>query len=282
MLSIKDLLYFYRILNWKHKVSSVRPLGYAVFGYIMAGKFEAIPLAANTLAICGALLFWFSINDFSDLNSPNEENYMGTLIKDGKITRRQALTFCLLPLALTPLVIITGSITAITLFAVIFVLNFLYSVGPLRLKSHKFLWVTEAILPAPLLFLECYSILGKITLLPILMAIIVALFYFYTGILHILEDFQTGEKVQKIPENLALKMLKVVPLTSLIISLVFAVFYPIFLITTIASSIRLLSLKNFHPTQITKTRRNLFSFRFSLYEFALYALIVILRSDLVK
>ncbi len=276
-MKIKQLLYFYRILNWKHKVSSIRPLGYAVFGYLMAGKFELLPLAANTLAVLGALFFWFSINDFSDLKS-KDESFMGSLVKAGKITRQKALTFCLIPLVLTPLVIFTGSTTAIALFAIIFILNLLYSVGPLRLKSHKYLWTLEAILPAPLLFLECYTILGNIILPVIFMAIVVALFYFYTGILHILEDFQTGEKVQKIPRSLALKMLKAVPLASLIISLVFAAFYPFFLITTVASAIRLLSLKDFQLNQVTKTRRNLLSLRFSLYEFALYALFAISRS----
>ncbi|HCS79264.1 TPA: hypothetical protein DIV55_06025 [Patescibacteria group bacterium] len=270
-----DLLYFYRLLNWKHKISSIRPLGFAVFGYIWAGKFEAIPLIANTIAVFGAILFWFSINDYSDLNSPKEESFMKTLIKTGKLTRERALTLCLLPLILTPIVIFTSSKPAILIFTVILFLNFFYSAGPLRLKSHKYLWVAEAVLAAPLLFLESYIIRGSISTLPILMAVILALFYFYTGIIHILEDFQTGEKVQKIPQPLALKLLKVMPLISLIVSLVFSPFFPIFLITAFFSIIRIISLKNFKPDQVQKTRRNLFSPQLSLYEFAAYALIAI-------
>lgn len=250
-------------------------MGYAFFGYLMAGRFEMLPIAANTLALLGAHFFWFSLNDYSDLKTEGEENYMKTQVTSGKITRRKALILCFLPLVLAPLVILTGSIPAILIFVFSLILNSLYSLGPLRLKSHKYLWATEAFLPAPLTFIQASSVAGIIRPPIILMAVILALFYFYTGILHILEDFQAGEKVQKIPQSAALKLLKIVPATSLVTSLVFALFYPFFLVTTIFSLIRLLSLKGFKPNQVYKTRRNLFSFRFSLYEFAIYALFAI-------
>ncbi len=274
-----DFLFFYRILNWKHKVSSIRPMGYTFFGYLMAAKFEIAPLAANTIAVLGALLFWFSINDFAALKT-GEENFMAAQIKQNKLTRQKALLLCLLPLIFCSYVIFTGSRTAIFIFFFSLVFNLLYSTGPTALKNLRYFGIVAAIIAAPLLFLEAETVLGKFTLQMFFMAIIVALFHLYMELLHIIEDFQAGEEVGKIKSQAsAVKILKITPLATLTVSLVFALFYPIFLITAFFSAVRILSLKGFKQEQIQKTRRDLLSPRLSLYEFALYALFaLILRS----
>ncbi len=275
-MSYKDLLYFYRVLNWKHKISGIRFLGFAFFGYAWAAKLEIIPLTVNTLALLGATLFWYSINDYFDLKSQNEQNYMATLIKSGKITTQKALFLCLTPLVLAPFIFPTGSNLAIFIFFLILTLNFFYSAPPLSFKKRGYWALIASAIAAPLLFLESQSVLGKISLQTVFMAILISLFFSYLEIIHILEDFQTGEKIKILNSpRAALKILKILPFITLVVSFIFSLYNPIFLITAIFSVVRIISLKNFKKEEVQKTRRNLLSPRLSLYEFALYALLSI-------
>lgn len=269
-----DFFYFYRVLNWKHKISSIRPLGFALFGYTIAAELKPVPILANTLAVLGAILFCYTLNDFSDLKSKNEQSFMKTAIKEGLLTRRKALILCLLPLILAPFVLLTSKLP-VFIFFLLLILSTVYSIPP-ALKKRRHLGTIISTVSAPLLFLESVTVLGKINLAILMQAALLTVFFFYLELIHILEDLQTGEQVKKV-ENLefGLKLLKIIPVISLFISLIFTLYNPIFLITAVFSVIRLVSLKGLKPNGIFQARRNLFSPQLSLYEFALYALVAV-------
>lgn len=278
MLKLKEFLYFYRVLNWENKISGVRPVGYTFFGYLMAGKFEFLPIFLNTLAILGALTLCYALNDYFDWKIQKEKNFLASQIQKGRLSEKQALIYCFLPLLFFLLLFFINLRIAILFFLIGFFIIFFYSLPPIRFKQRIFWGFIMPPLGVVALFLQGYSLLGSLNLNIFLLAVLIFLFQLYLETFHAIEDSLVKEEIKKIinPKR-ALNLLKRLPLTSLIISLGFVFLNPFFLISSFFSSIRFVALRKFKIKDIEKIRRNLFSFHWSLYEFGIYGILGVLR-----
>lgn len=279
MIKPKELLYFYRILNWKNKISGVRPIGYTIFGYLMARSFVFLPLFLNTIAIFGALIFCYTINDYFDWKLQKEKNFLVEKIEKKEINEKVILKYCFFPLIfLLPFLILSSNypISFFILFAFFFISVF-YSIPPLRFKKRKLLGVIIPPIGAPILFLQGYFILGTFKLSILFLAFLIFLFQVYLEFLHIIDDSQQKKEIKKMSLNFSQKALKVVPLFSLGFSLIFSLYNPIFLITAIFSIIRFLAVKKIEIKKINQVRKNLLSPVWSLYEFLIYGILGVLH-----
>lgn len=278
----KDILYFYRIVNWKNKVSGLRPIGYTLFAYLMTGLlhpklfiFNSIGklFIFNIFAVFGALIFLYCMNDYFDWKIQKEENFLGFKIKNKKLKEWQVLIFCFLPLLFLGFLIPVQkqSLNSIYLFIIFFIITLFYSLPPIRLKTKKIIGIFIPSIGALLLFLQGYLIFRFITPKIIALSVILFLLQLYFEMLHILEDSFSEKESKKMNSKNGLKIIKNLPIFTFFLSLAFAVFIsPIFFITSFFSVIRFLFLKNFTVDKAKKARRNLFSPRWSLYEFLVY------------
>jgi len=274
MLNPKEFLYFYRIVNWENKISGVRPIGYTFLAYLMAGRFEFLPIFLNTLAIFGALTFCYSLNDYFDWKIQKERNFLANKIQQGKLTEREALIYCFFPLIFFLSLFFVDSKVAILLFLIGFLLIVFYSFPPIRFKQRKFWGFVIPPLGVVALFLQGYSVLGTLNLNVLLLTVLIFLFQCYLETFHIIEDSLVKEEIKKIsnPKRI-LNLLKGLPLSSLIISLGFAFFNPLFLVSSFFSSVRIAALRKFKIEDVRKIRRNIFLPHWSLYEFGIYGIL---------
>ena len=280
-MNLKETLYFYRILNWDEKISGARPIGYTFLGYMMAGKFEILPIIYNLFVILGVLSFWYSINDYFDFKIQKEKNFLATKIKSGELSERKTILFCLLPLLLMVFllfIIKKDNYQSFYYLITIFVITTLYSVPPIRIKKRKFLSFLVPPLGASLLFLQGYTILCEPTLSIILLSIILFIFQLFLEALHIMEDFTKDKEIKKIqnPDNI-IAFIRILPLISIFISIFFSFINLWFLTTTLFSFLRYIYVRKVTFENIHNIRTNLLSPIWSLYEFMVYGIFGVLN-----
>jgi hypothetical protein len=272
MQKIKDFLYFYRVMNWENKISGVRPIAYTFFGYAMAGKFELMPIVLNSIAIFATLVLCYAINDFYDWKFQGERNFLASLMQQKRMSEKRALFFTFLPLIFFPLVWLVASPLSLGFFAAQFLFILFYSAPPLRLKDKKFWGFVAPPLAVTSLFLQGFTLLGKMQTPDIIfLAVVVFLFQCYLEMLHVIDDSLVKEEIKKISDTeKAIGWLKKIPLLSGALSLVFAYFNPLFLITTFFSTIRYFFIAKFEMSDIRRIRKNFFLPQWSAYEFLIY------------
>lgn len=279
MLKPKELLYFYRILNWENKISGARPIGYLFLGYLIAGNFDFLLIFLNTFAIFGVLIFCYGMNDYFDWKIQKEKNFLSYKLKKKEITDKEALKYYFLPLAFCiPFFIIASKISLI-IFLMGFLFILFYSVRPIRFKKIKFLGFIFPPLAVSLLFLEGYSILGIFNIDVYLLAILIFIFQCYLEAFHVLEDSKIKEETKKIKDVKRIeKIAKTLPFFSFILSIFFSLINPFFLITSFFSIIRFFSLRKVNiKKEINRIRRNIFLPQWSLYEFLFYGILGLLH-----
>lgn len=277
---VKEFLYFYRVINWGNKVSGVRPIGYTFLGYFMTGVFKPLPIFLNTIAIFGALLFWYSINDYFDWRIQKERNFLATKIEKG-LSEKRVLLYCFLPLLfLFPLIFLidyNNGYSPILFFTILLFASF-YSSPPLRFKQKKIVGAIIPPLGASILFLQAYCLLRNPSLSIILLATLILIFQSYLETLHIMEDLLYKEEVKKIkdPQKIS-SLLRNLPLLSFGVSLGFSFVNHWFLITSFFSLIRFAVTRKVSLENIHRIRTNLLSPVWSLYEFGIYGFLGILH-----
>lgn len=279
MLRTKDFLYFYRILNWKNKISGIRPIGYTIFGYLMAGNFYFFPIFLNAIAVFLVLIFCYGINDYFDWKFQKEENFLSFKLKHKKIKETEALIYYFLPLFFLIPILYFIPKHSLIIFLIGFFLIFLYSAPPLRFKKIKFFGFILPPLAVSLLFLEGYSILGFFYRDIFLLTFLIFLFQCYLEAFHVLDDFYNEKETKKIKKLKFIEgIIKITPIFSAVFSLLFIFFNPFFLISFIASLIRFFSIKEKNlSNEIFRIRRKIFSFEWFLYEFLIYGILGILK-----
>jgi len=283
MKKIKNVLYFYRILGWKEKMTGLGAIGYTFLGYALSGRFKFLSYFLNTFVVFLGTLFAFSVNNFYDWKVQGEKNFLGEKIESGKISENKALFFCFLPflfgLFLSFLSFFLGLIPTFSFFLLVslFLLTFFYAKPPLRLKERRFFGFLAVPLGSFLIFLESYFIFGRLTLNLIFFVVLFFLFETYLEILHVLDDSLSETEIKKLDQKKALRLLKILPTTSLFTSLCFSFSNPIFLNTFAFSSLRLFSLRNFKLGEVRKIRKNVFSFQTSFYEYFVYGILGLFR-----
>lgn len=257
-------------------MSGWKNIGYTILGYAIAGTFSFPPLFLNTLAMFFAIMFNFSTNNYYDWKIQKEKNFLGEQVERGKIKEKNALLLCFLPLIGSFLImgfsLRAGLIgfSSIYLFLILVLVTIFYAFPPIRLKKRKIIGFLAVSLGTCLFFLQGYFVLGKINLNLIFFAILLSIFLSYLEVLHTLEDSLIDGETKKMSKGRALKLLKILPLSSFVLASIFAFSSPIFLITAFFSVIRLVSLNDFKIEDIWRIRRNVFSFQLSFYEFFLY------------
>lgn len=276
----KEFLYFYRILNWNGKISGIRPIGYTFLGYIIAGQPKFPSIILNSIAIFGILSFCSALNDYYDWKILKEYNFLASKIIQGEISKEKSIFYCLLPLILCiPFLFIskTGNLH-LYLFIIILLLTTMYSLPPIRIKQRKLLSFLTPSIVASILFLQGFSILDKISLDIILLAILLFLYQSYLESLHVMEDSMKEYEFKKIrdPKKIFL-LLKILPILSLTFSLIFSFFNFVFITTSVFSIIRYRTIRKVSFKNIHLIRANLLSPVLSLYEFGIYSIFGILN-----
>lgn len=180
-----DLARFYRLKTW------YRNMGIAVIGVLASPVLDPVTAALSVLQVFLIQLHSFSMNDYYDHLSWDEENYVGRLLERGT-GRKTMLALMVGPLALaTALYPWTGTPTV--LLPVYSILFYLYQ-GPARLKRH---WAASILLNAVPLgwILFAYPYLVQTTQLTPEFTFFSALFLFYMAFFEIAHqvEHQEGE-----------------------------------------------------------------------------------------
>ena len=269
-MKIKDFVYFYRIRTWKNKNTWLTTLMYAFFGYIVASNFNPFLIAINTLVLSGIAMCLFALNNLFDFKLNGENNFIGEQIKKG-LSYKKALIYSFAPLLTFPLVLFTN-ITATVLALTVLILGLFYTLPSFRAKDKKYGWLLNAV-GVGVVFLQAYFAIGGVLNTTIIMLlVIILLFHTYVDCFHILADHKLRET--KIEIKKIKKLVRSMPIVSLLISLLFAIFNPIFLITSFFSLVRLKALRKIDSTDHCKIRFSAFgpfiSPLYSSYEFAVY------------
>jgi 4-hydroxybenzoate polyprenyltransferase len=277
MLKLIDFLYFYRILRWKDKTTSTRIVLHSILGYLLAGKFVLSPIFLNTLAVFAGAIFCYSFHDYFDWKLNKNGNFLSAKMKEGKLTEKKALIYCLFPLMFFLISLIFLKNLQSVLLLLCFLLVILYFLPPFRFREGKILRFIVPPLAELIIFWEGYLIFGHLETAIILFSILMFIFLVFIEIMHNIEHTLSGEEKNKINQNTLLKLFKNHPIISLIISLFFSFYNRIFLITSFFSLVRLMALREFKIEDVKMVRKNLILPQWSLYEFLIYGIIGIIN-----
>lgn len=273
---VPDIIYFYRIVNWREKISCLRPLAYTFLGYLLAPGFRIGAAARNTLVVAAILTASYALNDYYDFQLNGEGSYLTRLIRVGRIDRKAALLWCWLPLILVILLPIANT-AAVILTLTLIVLTLLYSIPPVRLKSRRVWGFVTPPACAVIMLLQSYALFAPIGLTIAALALLVLLFHLYVETIHQISD-SVAEGAGKDRVGAYLSLLKLWPTLSLVVSAVLSLFQPVFLISTGFAVVRLIALKRVDvPQEISKIRKNILTPIWSIYEFLAYGLIGFFR-----
>jgi hypothetical protein len=264
-----NLLYFYRILNWRDKISCLRPLAYTALGYAMAGYFRFGPALRNALAVAGVLAFSYVLNDYYDFRLLGENSFLAALVKKGRISLKTAFIFCWPPLLLAVL-LPTRNPAAVALFILLFLLTTIYSWPPLRLKERKIWGFFTPPACAVVIFLQSYLLFADINFTVAALAVLILLFHLYVEAIHQVADcvFEGGDQAKTGRYVTAAKWL---PAISLAAAAVVSFFNPIFIISVVFSLVRLIAARRIDVVgNILQIRKNFLTPIWSIYEFLIY------------
>jgi len=275
-----DWLRFYRIRGWKNRVTWIKPTLYSFLAYTMFGikplfvhKYIKLILL-NSIVVAGIAMFAYSLNDF--FSAKKEKSFIGEQIRKKNISVSQAHALCFLPLLLiTGPLFLLSNIKSALLATVLVLFSFVYSSEQFDIKNKKYGWLVLP-LSATLLFLESYFIFaGFLTRNILFLSIIIFLFACYMEVHHIIVDQSFGE-MRVLPRKKAKNLLFVFPCVSIILSIMFSFYNPIFLVTTIFSIVRTFSLRRTREKDLVRIRlsstRPFLSPVYSSYEFLIYGL----------
>lgn len=268
-MKIIDYLYLYRIISWQGRTPWTRGLAYVALGYATAAEWLLLPLLINFLIISGLAMSAFALNDFFDYKLNRENNFIGKKLQSGELSSRQVGIISALPLLALGLIIFLESRIAQILLIAFFLITLLYNLPPFRLKN-KSGWIYSPVC-AVIGFLESFFVLGQWNLSILGLTILVALFHFYTEMVHILEEFQTGERQNAITQKRALVFFRFIPWLSLLTGLVFMPINYVFTTAVFFSAVRIIAgWKIDLSFNFYKLHRRLLSLVYSSYEFGVY------------
>jgi len=264
-----DVLFYYRLLNWRDKISCLRPLAYTFLGYALAAQFELGLAVRNTLAVAGILAASYALNDYFDYALNGEKNFTSNLIESGQLSDRQVYLLGWLPLVLC-VAIPWQKVTPVILLLVILILTIIYSLPGIRLKDRKIWGFITPPVCAVIIFLQAYSLFGNFNAKVLMLAILLFLFHLYVEALHQLADYVSDNDKRQMGEEEVIKLLHLFSLLSFFSAVVFSFYNILFLVTVFFSVVRLLALRKFDTAEILRIRKNIFLPIWSIYEFVLY------------
>lgn len=273
-------LRFYRVRGWKNRVTWLKPTLYSFLAYSMIGLKTLVAhntvrlILLNSIVVAGIAMFSYSLNDF--FNAKKEKSFIGEQIRKKNISSKQAYTLCFIPLVVVVGALISlANVRSAVLVAVLVLFSFMYSSKSFGLKNKKYGWFVLP-LSATILFLESYFIfVGFLTTNILFLSVIIFLFACYMEVHHIIVDQNLGE-MRVLPSKMAKNLLFTFPRISILFSIIFSFYSPIFLATTVFSVVRLFSLRRIREKDLTRIRlsstRPFLSPTYSCYEFLVYGL----------
>ena len=230
-----DLLWFYRARRWGKKLPFTRFLGYPLLGMAVGpeGTLPSFPFLlylVDGLAVTGILMFSYSLNDYFDFQLEGDSNYLGELLRTGRLTHRQALFLVFLPLLLL-LPSFLLPLPSLLLLLLFLLFSALYPLPRVRISRRELLKFFSSPLSALLLTLQALLLSGPPSSLEWGLLALVLLFHYYVNSFYSLEK-GWGKR----------RFLILFPASSLLLSLPLLLLSPFFLLTTLFSSLRIWSL----------------------------------------
>src|SRR3989344_4996160 len=199
---MKELLDIYRFRHGE-KISSLRLMFFTIFGYITAGVFggvyfQIIPYVLNTIVVFCGLLFASLLNDYYDHRYLREKNAVSNFFTKNILSRRSVFFLIWSPWCLAFLIfwlLIQYPVTpwAIILLWLDFILSFLYSSPPFRLKDRFLVGIVVSQIGVFLLFLQGFLLFGYPNQIAWVIAFFVFLFVWYLEFLHRIDDVYSGD-----------------------------------------------------------------------------------------
>lgn len=251
---------------------------HVLLAYAVAGHWAVWPMALNAIATLGVFMFIAAFDDYWDYRTGTVNNFLTKQIDRDHFNPNQALFWVCAPLALTvPLFVaahligVAGGIISLALGAAIALIVF-YAVPPLRWKER---FAGSFVAPAlvSIVFLESVSVVAPVGLFVVLLSALLFLFQWYAEMLHVIDIGLQGQPKRGLSLPVALKMLRGLPVLSCLVSASMAFVNPIFLVTTCGALTRWLAVRRLPVEVVPQARRNLLNPVWSLWEFAVYALV---------
>lgn len=272
MTLVRDAVHFFRLANWERKISCLRPLGYTFLGYAVADAGNAIAMSYNAAAIAGILACSHALNDYYDYSIGEDDSFLASLVKRRVMSLRRAFLLSWLPLVLCAGIIWSG--TAPAALALLFLaLVIAYSCPPLRLKDRRPWGFLTPPSCAAMLFLQAFLVFSHITPTALVLAALLFIFHLYVESIHQMAD-AASRGADAIEEGRWKGLMYLFQAMSIAAALAASIVQPWFLVTVLFSLVRLLALLR---TDVAGTifviRKGLWSPLWSLYEFAVYAVI---------
>lgn len=267
-----DAIRFFRLVDWRHKISCLRFLGYTFFGYAVADARNVFAMACNTAAIAGILACSYALNDYYDFVINGEDSFLASLVRRCVISLRRAFFLCWLPLVLCVGMVRSG-ITSTALTILFLFLVIAYSYPPLRLKDKRPWGFLTPPFCAAILFLQAFSLFFPIAMTALVFAALLFIFHLYVESIHQVAD-AASEGAGALEKRRWIILMYLFSAASIIAAIAASFLQPWFLVTAIFSLVRILTLSR---TDVAGTifviRKGLWSPLWSLYEFAVYAVL---------
>lgn len=256
-------------LRHGHKISSLRLMGYVVFGFAISGVFNARLYIFDAVTVFFGLLSASYFNDYYDWLSFGETNTVSR-------AKHKSIFFGVLPAFIATVLLGFFYREPITLMAysllwVSFVLSIFYNLPPLRLKERVPLGLVAPPLGIFFLFLQALSLMREPDTYRLAVAAIVFLFAWYMEALHLIDDSLENREVKKLSTAQSVFLLRAVALMGVGVGIVFSFISPLFIASIYGWSARAHTIFRKNPKELAIARRRILSPIWRLEEFVIYA-----------
>ncbi|MEK7188085.1 MAG: hypothetical protein AAB691_04540 [Patescibacteria group bacterium] len=277
---MKKLFFRYRILHWGEKISSLRPLGYTLFGYVFASHFSLLAMTLNLLLGAGILTASYFLNDYYDWKLQHERNFVS---REPQVQKHMVWYFSfplLISLAAGTILVSQSYVSLPSLAPLLLaaVLSFLYSFPPVRLKDRKGIHFFIFPVCVTLLFLASILMFGSFSKIIVAFSLIIFLYQCYLESLHQIQDiFEIHESRKLASPNQARRIAQILLGVYIGVALILSILInlPFFLISALFGGVRLLRLFQVRLVAIGRERRHIFSLLVSAEEYILYSFLLL-------
>ncbi len=264
---VKNIFAIYRLTHGV-KISSFRLLGYAVFGFLVSGIFDARLYVLDLLTLFFLLMSASFFNDYYDWKLLGEENAVSKY-------NIQSVVWGIMPLCFSGiffflLLHIGITYSSAVLLGYVLVASVVYSVPPVRFKERKIFNIVVPALGIFFMFLQGVLLLHPLDSWGMWITIIVGLFVLYLELLHYVDDSFHTHEIQRTTRLQAVKGLKLVSYAGMVVAFFASFWHPIFLVSCVAWFLRLRAVMYTQPEKYAKARRSIFSPLWHLEDFLIY------------
>ena len=270
-----NIFHLYRFLSGE-KVSSMRLMLYVLLGLALSKTWNLPLFIYDLLFVFGGVLFASLLNDYYDYKLQGEQNSIGKMISERKISEKRAICMiwlpCTLPVCLFYPMLKTGvSTMAIAMLTISFFLSFFYCSPPLRLKKRKFFGIVTPPIGIYLLFLQAVLLTEMPDTIQWIICAMVFIFSWYLDFIHLANDSICKNEIKKTSGYIAMKTAKVIAVFGILSSLAMLPVTFLGIAPLLLWTLRLQKIWQTKPEDLTIVRKNLFSRIYCIEEFAIYA-----------